>query len=271
MYPDFSKTFILDTDATSDPIGGVLLQRSNVSEHVIAYASRTLSKPERKYCVTREELLAVVYFERYFRHYLLGRKLTIRTDHSSLKWLMRLKNSEGQLARWVDILSAYDMDIEHRTEKLDQNADAISRIPCHQCGYREIEEKEVIMSRPELKLLQEENSDIVTVKQWLLKGVKPKQKDIGGESLVVKSLLAQYERLVCKDDILYRNWDDFEQKTTKHHAIIPRSSRRIVLAYCQSNFGTSWSDENSCKDRRIRIYCKIRCSICHSFRSGSSI
>lgn len=82
------------------------------------------------------------------------------------------------------------MDIEHKPGKLHQNADAMSRIPCHQCGYREIEEKEVIMSAqkaedkelnlssPELKLLQKEDSDIVTVKQWLLKGVKPKQKTL---------------------------------------------------------------------------------------------
>lgn len=97
------------------------------------------------------------------------------------------------------------------------------------------EDKDLNLSSPELKLLQEEDSDIVTVKQWLLKGVKPKQKDIGGESLVVKSLLAQYERLVCKDDILYRKWDDFELKTTKLQAIIPRSSRRTVLEYCHDN------------------------------------
>lgn len=83
----------------------------------------------------------------------------------------------------------------------------MSRIPC---GYREIEEKEVIMSAhkaeckdfnfssPELKLLQKEDSSIVTVKQWLLKGVKPKQMDIDGESLVVKIFLAQYERLVSR-------------------------------------------------------------------------
>lgn len=62
-----------------------------------------------------------------------------------------------------------------------------------------------------------------------------KAKDIGAESLVVKSLLAHYERLVCKDDILYRKWDDFELKTTKLQAIIPRSSRRTVLEYCHDN------------------------------------
>lgn len=56
---------------------------------------------------------------------------------------MRFKNPVGQLARWVDIFSEYIIDIEHRPGKLHQNADAMSCILCHQCGYREIEEKEV--------------------------------------------------------------------------------------------------------------------------------
>lgn len=85
-----------------------------------------------------------------------------------------IKNPKGHLARWVDIFLVYDMDIEHRPGKLHQNANAMSCILCHQCGYREIEEKEVIMSAQkgedkDLKLLQEDDSDIVTVKQWLLK------------------------------------------------------------------------------------------------------
>jgi hypothetical protein len=41
---------------------------------VIAYGSRCLDKPERNYCVTRREMLAVVYFTKYFKHYLLGRR-----------------------------------------------------------------------------------------------------------------------------------------------------------------------------------------------------
>ena len=44
--------------------------------------SRTLTKAERQYCVTRKELLAVLYFAKYFKHYLYGKQFTVRIDHS---------------------------------------------------------------------------------------------------------------------------------------------------------------------------------------------
>jgi hypothetical protein len=40
-------------------------------------------------------------FSRQFRHYLLGRHFTVRTDHNSLTWLMNFKEPQGQLARWL--------------------------------------------------------------------------------------------------------------------------------------------------------------------------
>ena len=94
-HPDFSQPLILDTDASDIAIGSVLSQKIDNKERVLAYASRTLSKAERKYCVTRKELLALVYFVKYFRHYLYGREFTVRTDHGSLRWLMNFKNPEG--------------------------------------------------------------------------------------------------------------------------------------------------------------------------------
>eukprot|EP00731_Ephydatia_muelleri_P004957 Em0002g1133a len=99
-FPDFEKPFILDTDACQYGIGAVLSQDHDGEEKVVAYGSRTLSKAERKYCVTRKELLAVVTFTKHFRPYLLGRHFTLRTDHSSLQWLYNMKEPEGQLARW---------------------------------------------------------------------------------------------------------------------------------------------------------------------------
>ena len=84
-YPDFKAEFILDTDASNHGIGAVLSQLKNGVEHPVAYASRTLSKAERNYCVTRKELLAVVEFVKQFRHYLQGPKFRIRTDHAPLR------------------------------------------------------------------------------------------------------------------------------------------------------------------------------------------
>ena len=65
-HPDFKQPFILDTDASDLAIGAVLSERLDGQENVIAYASRTLTKSEKRYCVTRKELLALVNFVKYF-------------------------------------------------------------------------------------------------------------------------------------------------------------------------------------------------------------
>jgi len=77
-----------------------LSQEQNGQEVVLAYASRTMSRTERKYDVTRRELLAVVYRLINYRQYLLGRHFFIRTDDSGLQSLTRTADPIGQQARW---------------------------------------------------------------------------------------------------------------------------------------------------------------------------
>ena len=125
--PEDNGSFIIDTDASDIGIGGVLSQIQNGKEHVIAYASKKLNRTQRRYSVTKRELLAVVTFIHQFRHYLLGRKFLLRTDHSSLRWLFNFKDPQGQLARWLEVLAQYHFDIQHREGKKHQNADALSR------------------------------------------------------------------------------------------------------------------------------------------------
>ena len=88
--PTYNDPYILDTDASEMSIGAVLSQVQNGKEKVIAHASRTYNKAERNYCTTWKELLAVVYFVRQFKQYLLGNKFVIRTDHAALTWLHRV-------------------------------------------------------------------------------------------------------------------------------------------------------------------------------------
>ena len=73
------------------------------AEKVVALASWKLNKAEKNYCVTRRELLSVVVYLKHFRQYLYEQKVTVRTDHSSLRRLMNSKNPEGQLARWLEV------------------------------------------------------------------------------------------------------------------------------------------------------------------------
>lgn len=131
------QPFIIDCDASNVGVGSVLSQVQNGEEKVISFFSKCLSRSERQYCTTRKELLAVVVAVKHFHHYLFGQRFTVRTDHGSLQWLMRFKNCEGQIARWIETLSAYTFTVVHRAGRVHTNADSMSRRPCHNdhCKY----------------------------------------------------------------------------------------------------------------------------------------
>ncbi|KAK7492466.1 hypothetical protein BaRGS_00016339 [Batillaria attramentaria] len=71
-YPKAEGRFVLDTDASGSAIGAVLSQVQEGKEKVIAYFSHCLTRPQRNYCVTRRQLLAVIEAVKNFHHYLYG-------------------------------------------------------------------------------------------------------------------------------------------------------------------------------------------------------
>ena len=90
----------------------------------------------RRYCTTKREMLAVVAMCLQFRSYLRGARITLRTDHKSLVWLHRFKDTEGMLSRWLHSLQQFQFSIIHRPGKDHGNADGLSRAPsspCRQC------------------------------------------------------------------------------------------------------------------------------------------
>jgi hypothetical protein len=66
---------------------------------------------------------------------LSGKQFIVRTDHGSLRWLLNFKNAERQMARRLKVLSSYDMTNVQRPGRQHRNANALSRIPCRQCGF----------------------------------------------------------------------------------------------------------------------------------------
>ena len=139
-FPDENAgEFIVDADASNVALGSVLSQVQDGQEKVIAYYSKCFSRTERKYCTTRKELMSIVCSIKHFHVYLYGRHFKVRSDHSSLRWLMNFNILEGQTARFLEFLSSYDFHVEHRSGVTHRNADALSRRPCsdNNCEYCE--------------------------------------------------------------------------------------------------------------------------------------
>ena len=74
-YPDYSREFILTTEASKEGVGAVLSQGEIGKDHPITFASRSLNKAERNYNTTEREILAIMWGVRYFRPYLTEQNL----------------------------------------------------------------------------------------------------------------------------------------------------------------------------------------------------
>ncbi|KAH0815056.1 hypothetical protein GEV33_007735 [Tenebrio molitor] len=132
FIPDFSRVAaplnrLLKKADTG--LGVALTQYVDGGDHVIAYASRSLTKLEQAYSTTEKECLAVVWGIEKMRPYLEGYRFTVLTDHQSLKWLRAIKDPTGRLARWAIFLQQHDFDIRYRKGVLNRVADTLSRQP----------------------------------------------------------------------------------------------------------------------------------------------
>ena len=103
-YPVSEGEYLLDTDASDVGIGAVLSQIQDGAERVVAYGSHMLSKAEKNYCVTRREMLAMVHFTDKYRHFLIGRHFTVRTDNSSVRYDILTSGTSCKVGRKATVL-----------------------------------------------------------------------------------------------------------------------------------------------------------------------
>jgi hypothetical protein len=94
---------------------------------VVAYASRQLRKHEQNYPTHDLELSAVVHALKIWRHYMIGNKCQIFTDHKSLKYIFTQKDLNLRQRRWLELIKDYNLDIQYHPGKANVVADALSR------------------------------------------------------------------------------------------------------------------------------------------------
>lgn len=131
IFPDFKQEFELHCDASGSGISGILAQRRDGLDRPIEYASRELSSREKAQTIdraTEKELLAIAWSVKHYKHYLLGRKFTIHTDHKPLIYLNSMCNDSTNLMKYKAELADYDFEIKYKKGTLNANADALSRM-----------------------------------------------------------------------------------------------------------------------------------------------
>ena len=128
--PDPALPFILQTDASAQGMGAVLMQQeANGHRRIIAYASAKFSATEARYHCNEQECLAIIWAIKRYRPYLEDKHFTLRTDSKTLTWLKNQKDTRAKLTRWHLLLSEYSFDIEHCPGKDNELPDALSRFP----------------------------------------------------------------------------------------------------------------------------------------------
>jgi hypothetical protein len=124
---DFTKTFVIESDASNVGIGAVLMQEGRP----LAFISKALSSLHLNMSVYDKEMLAVIHAVTKWRPYLIGHRFQIQTDHRSLKYLLEQRISSMEQHKWVTKLLGYDYEIVYKKGVENLVADALSRFLKH--------------------------------------------------------------------------------------------------------------------------------------------
>ncbi|BHF62451.1 hypothetical protein SprV_0200543300 [Sparganum proliferum] len=258
VFPDISNDagkFILDTDASDTAIGAVLSQQQpDGTERVIQCLSRSLTKAERRYCVTRKEMLALTHFVEECRPYLQYRPFVVRTDHSALTWLRNFKNPEGQVARWQERLAEYDFECVFRPGRQHGNADALSRKPhrphgeCPSCT--DIAILAIALQSDQCLLwaaAQRDDPHICPIYDRKVSNARPLSKaELAGHSYETRCLHSLWDKLFIENGVLfYRDNEQYPKRV-----VLPLSMVDDVVERMHAELGHSGTHKTEWALRR---------------------
>jgi hypothetical protein len=149
--PDFTKTFIVECDASGNGIGAVLMQEGRP----LAFESRPLKGRDLHKPIYEKEMMAILHALKKWRPYLIGRHFKVKTYHDSLKYFLEQRLSSEEQQKWVTKILGYDFEIVYKKGKQNVVADALSRkdedVEAFLCAISIIQPNWIIEARDEWK------------------------------------------------------------------------------------------------------------------------
>ena len=131
VFPDFDKTFLLETDTSKEGLGAVLSQKqSDGRYHPVAFRSRSLTPLEKNYHSSKLEFLTLKWsITEHFEEYLAYSPFVVQTDNNSLTYVLMMPNLDATAHRWVSTLASFQFELEYQKGADNGTADALSWVP----------------------------------------------------------------------------------------------------------------------------------------------
>ena len=175
---DSSFPTVLTTDASDVGCGACITQTDALGRtRVVSYGSKTFSAAERNYSVVEREALACVWAVEKYRHYLWGRRFTLRTDHQALCTIFGPKGSTRvgrRVARWEARLLEYSFDVEYVRSADNGVADGLSRLPVADTWWPDDDDVQIAtltvaaaISEEEFRSVSETDEGLRAVRRYL--------------------------------------------------------------------------------------------------------
>ncbi|XP_071680330.1 uncharacterized protein [Lolium perenne] len=225
--PDLEKEFQVYCDASRQGLGSVLMQEGKVA----AYASRQLKKHEFNYPTHDIELASVVHALKTWRHYLMGKRCEVFTDHKSLKYIFTQKELNMRQRRWLELIKDYDLSLQYHPGKANVVADALSRKSYVNCMSTKDLPEELCRGLKDLSLevVPEGFDASLIVQPTLMDKIKETQK--GDEDI------EKIKENLKEDKAKGFSEDEQDGQTERVNQILEDMLRACVIDY-----GSSWVD-----------------------------
>lgn len=241
-------------------------QEQNGVVRPIAYASKGLRPTERNpanYSSMKLEFLALKWaMTEKFREYLLGQKCAVYTDNNPLSYLSTAKLGAME-HRWVAQLASFDFVIKYRSGKSNKNADALSRQ--HAPGTPDLDpvlpgtrlpgDLQLTQTSPwveasqaaqvafplcsSLDMLKLQQADLIIQELCSFREQKrlPTPEERKRLSPAVMTLLRQWDRLVERDGVLYRQVFRPDGAEEVFQVVLPAAMKEQVLTEVHQKHG----------------------------------
>lgn len=255
QYPNLDKKFYLTCDASSTGIACVLQQESDHDHKTllpIAFASNVLTATQQKWSTFQRELYAMKFYCSKFKHFLLGKKFTIRTDNMAVvHWSTFKEFDNPKLWRWFVSLSQFDFDVVHipssknesdGPSRIGRSNDPLTNEPSDSNYEQQVnfvknnpitKSQVSLIDIDKLKAAQDADYTLNEVILWVKAGKKPElDRKVQKFSPDKKVYYNSFNRLKLKDGILFRSWERLDNEMPDDLICIPKSMTEDIIKIC---------------------------------------